>query len=84
MDFLRNMKKVSTPILGCLVAWQSEYGIGMIHIVHMGVITSTNPLLVANRESYGGDFFKDQAFREAGRGCEQFKPVFYIPKVLLK
>jgi hypothetical protein len=84
--YLSRLKPMAKPIEGCLVTWEfTDWQSPPFKrkVSHIGVITSTAPLLVTNRNGKGGKFIENQPFREANRyyGSDYFN-VFYLPRIL--
>lgn len=80
---LTHLKISKTPILGCLIAWQTYS-----RTRHLGVVTSITPLLITHREGNSDLFFENEYFEVADRpyGCcwYEISPEikYYLPRGL--
>jgi hypothetical protein len=65
--YLRTLKSIQDPVVGCVAAWvwRAEWWLNPsrtriiennIEIFHMGVVTSSDPLLITHRKSSNGQF----------------------------
>jgi hypothetical protein len=93
-DFLKHLKRLSDPIEGCLVAWQTFYndrkGRPRMYTFHMGVITQTHPvLLITDRVKLGGEVIQNQSFAEVNnywskgyKGLHKLEINYYLPRNL--
>jgi hypothetical protein len=89
---LLDMRAIEKPVVGCLVAWKAsmlsydeEFPLEVV--LHMGVVTSLDPILIANRVSGSGPFIENQRLEDAGTAYSheilRTRVVFYLPKALL-
>jgi hypothetical protein len=87
-DYLKHMIRLSEPSLGCIVAWlqpMNNKSPRPLDTVHMGVITSVDPLLVTHRLYVDGPFIENVPFSKADKSeewAEHQRPVkvaFYFP-----
>jgi hypothetical protein len=77
------------PMNWCLVAWQIAKGppyvpnvTNDVIIVHMGVVTSMDPLLVTNRVGYCDEFIENKSFEELNQQYSLFNVAYYLPRIL--
>jgi hypothetical protein len=67
-ESLMNLTKLPNPTCGCLIAWHYHHLISAgecgIYTVHMGVVTSINPLLVTSRDGCMGKLIEDEPFED--------------------
>lgn len=84
---LQLLKKSDVPALGGAVAWEADVS-GRHDVVHMGVVTSLDPLLVSGRKGYCEAFVENQPFQELEEKCvaghKKSEVVFYLPPDLTR
>jgi len=91
---LKSLKALAIPVQGCLIVWKQasefseKYGLDRF-VLHVGVVTSTNPLLVTHRLNDGGNFYLNQPIEEINQIYQKMQtkscPVlisFYLPTAL--
>ncbi|MDE1865838.1 MAG: hypothetical protein KGH94_04350 [Candidatus Micrarchaeota archaeon] len=90
--YLKSLTEIKNPVVGCLVVWWGETVLlgdktPKINVHHMGVVVSTDPLLVTNRE--GGDdearnlVNENESFESLCNQYRRSKVSFYLPKALV-
>lgn len=78
---LKNMRRVKEPAERSLVVWRSRK---TASVLHMGVVTSVNPVLVTNRESADGVVFENQPIAEIQNTYDNCAVEYYLPSGLLQ
>jgi hypothetical protein len=93
--FLKRLKKLTTPVEGCLVEWRTtrndEKGRPQTYSFHMGVITQVHPfLLITDRVGYRHAILENQNFVEVNSyWSEHYKDTpkpevnYYLPRNLV-
>ncbi|MFH1290539.1 MAG: hypothetical protein ABIH92_03965 [Nanoarchaeota archaeon] len=65
---LAELRRLAEPELNCLVAWEKDEpvpnGKPLVKVFHMGVITSTDPLLITHRIGNSKSVHQDEPFDE--------------------
>jgi hypothetical protein len=80
-EHLGDLKELWRPLKGCLIAWQLRGNQSEVH--HMGVVTSTDPLLVTHRPGADMLVIEDEPFLDIELyGASAYKVAFYLPQNL--
>lgn len=90
---ISGLRRLPVAIDGCLVAWERRLDpalypdvirkIGInLYIAHAGVVSSTAPLLVANRIHNNGIFVGGQPLEDINRAYPHCNASFYLPTAL--
>lgn len=81
-DYLSELKQIEKPVVGCLISWEIPLHDRTV-IRHAGIVTSTEPLLIAHRAGPGADFVENEPFSglDAKHGMYSIHR-FYLPKIL--
>lgn len=84
---LDQLTRIQKPQLGCFIAWiekkpslPSGY-----EVLHLGIVTSLDPLLITSRVHRGREFHENEPFEDLNRDFENEKGVevvFYLPRHL--
>ena len=82
-DYISYLKQTDKPVKGCLISWELQLKDATL-ISHMGVVTSTEPLLITHRAGPGSEVVENMSFSEMSWYSVDgsYKPVFYLPKML--
>lgn len=89
-EYLSRMPPLTLPVQGCLVSWESYE-----RVLHIGIVSSVEPLLVTHRLAWWSAFVENVPFsvidqemnelyakyQEAGKNRGD-KVVYYLPKIL--
>ena len=82
---LKDLKIITTPVIGCLVAWQYQEDYNLYFVIHMGVVTSVTPLRITSRHGLNGEFIEDEEFRIVNGIYNYYSRtgvVYYLPRAL--
>ena len=85
-NLLSKLDRLEGPQLGCLIAWQKkDPDPSEEKVLHLGVVTSLDPLLITSRVHCGREFHENDQFGDLNRAFENEKDVeviFYRPRHL--
>jgi hypothetical protein len=80
-EHLGDLKELWRPLKGCLIAWQLRGNHSEVH--HMGIVTSTDPLLVTHRPGVDMLVIENEPFLDIELyGASAYKVAFYLPQNL--
>lgn len=84
--FLKNLDKFSideiVPEVGTLIAYEHVYR-GGICVLHMGVVTDTEPIRLMHRQGYAGMIMIDDSIERLNKEYIRpwCSPFYYLPKL---
>ncbi len=82
-SYLKKLEVLHSPVKGCLVAWQDPMS-DIKAVYHMGIVITTDPILVTHRVGTEGVVIEKQPLSEISiLGCTYDCSIFYyLPSAL--